>query len=253
MNASLRKIGALLQKDLVDLVKNPAMSVVCLMPIGFMLLYRIVIGDVTADAGLDARQAALAGQEILKFTLGSALCMTIGMVGSMIEIYGIAEEKEKHTLRTLMLANVGAGEVAASKTLLALLAISVDNFACFFIAGGDVSWLGSYMALGLVGSIPVVLVSLVLGLACRDQMTAGFYSVPVLLVALVPMFGMADENLARIASLTPLGGIYDLMGMAVDGTLISSEALSPLAVTAAWIAAGCILFAALFKRVARDN
>lgn len=64
---------------------------------------------------------------------------------------------------------------------------------------------------------------------------------------------MADENLARIASLTPLGGIYDLMGMAVDGTLISSEALSPLAVTAAWIAAGCILFAALFKRVARDN
>ena len=127
------------------------------------------------------------------------------------------------------------------------------NLACFFIAGGDVSWLGSYMALGLVGSIPVVLVSLVLGLACRDQMTAGFYSVPVLLVALVPLFGMADENLARIASLTPLGGIYDLMGMAVDGTLISSGALSPLAVTAAWIAAGCILFAALFKRVSRDN
>ena len=28
------------------------------------------------------------------------------MVASMVLIYGIAEEKEKHTLRTLMLANV---------------------------------------------------------------------------------------------------------------------------------------------------
>ena len=112
---------------------------------------------------------------------------------------------------------------------------------------------GASHVLSLSGLHLTILFSLVLGLAARDQMTAGFYSVPVLLVALVPMFGMADENLARIASLTPLGGIYDLMGMAVDGTLISSEALSPLAVTVAWIAAGCILFAALFKRVSRDN
>lgn len=253
MNASLRKIGALVAKDATDLFKNPAMAVVCLMPIGFMALYRVVIGDATADAGLDAAQAMLAGREIIKFTLGAALCITIGMIGSMIMIYGIAEEKEKYTLRTLMLANVRAGEVAASKCVVSVAAIAVVNLACFFVAGGNLPWLAPYMVLGVVGSLPVVLVSLVLGLACRDQMTAGFFSVPVVLAALVPMFGMADEGLARITSLSPLGGIYDLMGLAVDGALMSAEAIAPLAVTGAWIVVGCVLFAALFKRVSRDN
>ena len=50
MNATLRRVGALVDKDLMDLIKNPTMLVVLLMPIGFMLLFRLVIGDTAADA-----------------------------------------------------------------------------------------------------------------------------------------------------------------------------------------------------------
>lgn len=52
MDATMRRIGALASKDLADLFKNPTMLVVLLMPIGFMLLFRLVIGDTAADAGL---------------------------------------------------------------------------------------------------------------------------------------------------------------------------------------------------------
>lgn len=253
MNTSLRKIGALCAKDAVDLFKNPTMFVVCLMPVGFMLLYRFIIGDAAAGSGLDADRLALAAPAITVFMLGSALCMTIGMVGSMIMLYGIAEEKEKHTLRTLMLANVSAGEVAIAKSIVALATTTVVNAACFFVAGGPLPLLGIYLVLGAVGAIPIVLASLVLGLACRDQMTAGFYSVPVLLVALVPIAGMTSEELARIASFTPLGGVYDLMGLAIEGGLASGAAVLPAAVTAAWIVAGAAVFAALFRRLVRDN
>lgn len=253
MNASLRKIGALAAKDAADLFKNPTMFVVCLMPIGFMLLYSIIIGDTTAEAGLTAAEAARAGVEIDKFTLGSALCMTAGMVGSMVMLYGIAEEKEKHTLRTLMLANVGAGEVAVSKALVALAAITVVNTLCFLVAGGAGAWLAPYLLLGFVGALPIVLISLVLGLACRDQMTAGFYSVPVLLIALIPMFGLMSDTAARVASVTPLGGIYDLMCRTIDGTLLEAGSLMPAVVTLAWIVVGAVVFAALFRRLARDN
>ena len=38
MNAAMRKTGALLAKDIVDLFKNPTMLVVCLMPVAFMAL-----------------------------------------------------------------------------------------------------------------------------------------------------------------------------------------------------------------------
>ncbi len=253
MNASLRKVGALCSKDFADLFRNPTMSVVCLMPVAFMLLFRFMIGDTMADSGLAADRLALADREIMKYLLGSALCMTTGMVGSMTVLYGIAEEKEKRTLRTLMLANVSAGQVAAAKSVLALAMIGVVDAACFLVCGGEPAWFGPYLVLGLVGSLPVVLVSLVLGLACRDQMTAGFYSVPVLLLAMVPMFGMSSEAVASAGRFTPLGGVYELMGMVVDGTAGPADAVLPLAVTLAWIAIGAVLFASLFRRLARDN
>lgn len=253
MNAATRKTGALLAKDLSDLFKNPTMLVVCLLPIAFTALYRFMIGDATSNAGITPEQQAAAGPIIKQFMLGSSLCIAIGMVCTMTVLYGIAEEKEKHTLRTLMLANVGASQVVVSKAIVALVASAVINTACFFVAGGELGMLGAYLALGVVGSLPVILFSLVLGLASRDQMTAGVYSVPVLLVTLVPMFGMANETIQKAAHWLPTGGVYDLLGLAVQGNLASQEALAPLAVTAAWTIVGAVVFAALFKRLARDN
>lgn len=253
MDATMRRIGALAAKDLADLFKNPTMLVVLLMPIGFMLLFCLVIGDTAADAGLAGAGLAAAEGEFQKFLLGSGLCMSVGMVASMVLIYGIAEEKEKHTLRTLMLANVGAGEVAASKGGVTLVAVVAVGAACFAVAGGDPALLPVYLALTALGAVPVVLVSLVLGLASRDQMTAGFYSVPVLLLALVPTFGTANDAVDAIAAFTPLGGVYDLLGLAVDGRLLTTDSLAPMAVTLAWAVAGAAVFAALYRRLARDN
>ena len=253
MNAAMRKTGALLAKDFADLFKNPTLLVVCLLPIAFMALYSFMIGDAAGGSDLTAEQQEAVDPVISQFMLGSSLCMTLGMVCTMTVLYGIAEEKEKHTLRTLMLANVGASQVVASKAVVALVASTVVNAVCFFVAGGEPGMLGAYLALGVVGSLPVILFSLVLGLASRDQMTAGVYSVPVLLVALVPMFGMANETIEKASHWLPTGGVYDLIGLAMDGRLLSQDALAPLGVTLAWIVVGAVVFAALFKKLARDN
>lgn len=253
MNAAMRKTGALLAKDFADLFKNPTLLVVCLLPIAFMALYSFMIGDAAGGSDLTAEQQEALDPVISQFMLGSSLCMTVGIVCTMTVLYGIAEEKEKRTLRTLMLANVGASQVVASKAVVALVASTVVNAVCFFVAGGEPGMLGAYLALGVVGSLPVILFSLVLGLASRDQMTAGVYSVPVLLVALVPMFGMANETIEKASHWLPTGGVYDLIGLAMDGRLLSQDALAPLGVTLAWIVVGAVVFAALFKKLARDN
>ena len=125
MNAAMRKTGALLAKDFADLVRNPTMLVVCLMPIGFMALYLFMIGDATS--GLDAEAQSAVDPIVKQFILGSSLCMTVGMVCTMTVLYGIAEEKEKRTLRTLMLANVGASQVVASKAVVSLVAATLVN------------------------------------------------------------------------------------------------------------------------------
>ena len=92
METTLRKTGALLGKDLKDLVKNPTMLICTLLPIAFVLLYAQMSGGSPEESEMLSR-----------YLVSMAFCITAGMVGSMTVLTAIAEEKEKNTLRTLML------------------------------------------------------------------------------------------------------------------------------------------------------
>ena len=93
-----------------------------------------MLSDVgVATVGEDPNAAGAAvGQILATFELSSSLCMAIGMVVSMAVVYGIAEEKEKHTLRTLMLANVSAGQIIVSRALISLVMMLTVAAASFF-------------------------------------------------------------------------------------------------------------------------
>ena len=52
MEAALRKTGALLGKDLKDLVKNPTVLLGCLLPVGFIALYSQTMGDAAVTANV---------------------------------------------------------------------------------------------------------------------------------------------------------------------------------------------------------
>lgn len=153
------------------------MLICCLLPIAFTALYTQVVSDVPGEA---AGAVSLYLQTL-------SLAMTAGMVGSMTILYAIAEEKEKHTLRTLMLANVSGAQTLASRALVAFAAILVVDVACFLVMRAPLDALAPYLAFGLLGNVPIVMLSLLLGLAARDQMTAGVYSLPIILAALARM------------------------------------------------------------------
>lgn len=243
MEAALRKTSALLGKDMKDLVKNPTVLLGCLLPVGFIALYSQTMGDASGEAADAARHQFLT----------MALFMTVGMTGCMTALYTIAEEKEKHTLRTLMLANVSAAQVIASRAVVSLAAIVIAQAACFAVLRAPIDLLAPYLLLGILSGLPVVMLSLVLGLASRDQMTAGVYSVPLILVAFLPMFAPLNETLAKATPYCPTGGAQELLNLAADGALFTADALQPLAVTLVWVAVGAAALALLYKRLARDN
>ena len=243
MEAALRKTSALLGKDMKDLVKNPTVLLGCLLPVGFIALYSQTMGDASGEAADAARHQFLT----------MALFMTVGMTGCMTALYTIAEEKEKHTLRTLMLANVSAAQVIASRAVVSLTAIVVAQAACFAVLRAPIDLLAQYLLLGILSGLPVVMLSLVLGLASRDQMTAGVYSVPLILVAFLPMFAPLNETLAKATPYCPTGGAQELLNLAADGALFTADALQPLVVTLVWVAVGAAALALLYKRLARDN
>ena len=254
MQASLRKLGALLAKDAADLVKNPTMILCVAIPVGFALFYRFFLGGQGLGPALEGAVAADAVVSTVQYiVLSLSLLMSIGMGASMSLVYGLAEEKEKHTLRTLMLANVSAQQIVLAKGLVALgLTVAVE-FLCFIVSGAPWTLCGGYLLIGALGALPIILLSLVAGLASRDQMTAGLYSVPILLLALAPMFGNYSAAIRDVVRFAPTGGADQLLGLLVEGSLLSPEALAPLAVTAAWILVTAVAFKLLYKRLLRDN
>lgn len=250
MSMALRKLGALIGKDTRDILKNPTMVICLILPVAFIALYRFLLGDAATSIDAEGGEAATF---LHYFVLFTALCMSIGLVGSMTLVYGIAEEKEKHTLRTLMLANVSAGHIALAKGLVSLAAIMIVAGACFATAGTQLTLLAPYLALCALGSVPVILLSLVLGMASRDQMTAGLYGMPIVIAAVAPIMGVYDDIVGTVVGFLPTGGIAKLLELSARGGLWSQDALPPLAITLAWIVAGVAVYKLLYLNLARDN
>lgn len=245
MEAAVRKTRALIGKDLKDIVKNPTMLVCCLMPIGFVLLYQQ--GFAGKAEGAEAQTA------IVSMLLSMALLFTATMVASMATLTAIAEEKEKNTLRTLMLANVGSEQILVSRGLVTLLAIAIVEAVCYFIIGSPLSDLAAYLVIGVLGAVPIVLISLLLGLASRDQMSAGLLSVPIMLIGIGPMLGTMIDGFSDYIVYLPTGGMYELGDLLAQGQLLTSEAVLPAVATLVWIAVATAAFVLVYKRLARDN
>ena len=244
MEATLRKTGALFEKDLKDVVKNPTMLVCCLLPVGFMLFYKNAVGG-----GMEGEQAEAFSSMLVSWSL----LFTATMVASMATLNAIAEEKEKNTLRTLMLANVSAEQMLASRGLVTLLAIAIVDAACYLVIGQPPASLPAFLAIGVAGSVPIVLLSLLLGLVARDQMSAGVLSMPILVAGIAPMFAQMVDGLSDIAPYLPTGGMNELGLLLARGELFSSDAIVPVATTLAWVAVAAVAFALLYRRLARDN
>lgn len=249
------KLGVLLSKDAADMFKNPTMILCIAMPVGFALFYRFFMGDLADGVGAPSGEAGVpeVAQALQQVILSMSLCMSIGMAASTSLVYGIAEEKEKHTLRTLMLANVIAETVVLAKGLAALGFTVVTEALCFAVSGAPWSLFGWYMLLGVVGALPVILLSLVVGLASRDQMTAGLYSVSVLLLALAPVFGGFSPDIRAVVRFAPTGGVDELLRLVIEGGLGTGEALVPCLVIAGWLVASAVAFKLLYRRLLRDN
>ena len=106
MNFSMRRVNAIFQKDFKDISRNSAVSVTALMPLILAFIYG-KMGDITIDAHY----------MIINFTLV--------IVGSFVQCSLIAEEKEKNTLRGLMLSPASTLEILGGKSLLSFIATMI--------------------------------------------------------------------------------------------------------------------------------
>ena len=103
MKFSMKSVNAIFHKDFKDISRNSAVSVKALMPLILAFIYG-KMGDLSIDMHY----------MIINFTLVT--------VGSFVQCSLIAEEKEKNTLRGLMLSPASTLEILGGKSLLSTIA-----------------------------------------------------------------------------------------------------------------------------------
>lgn len=239
----MHTLAVLIKKDFRLMFTNKNMLIMILLPIGFAVLYQTIFGDVK-EAGMP-RNFVLTLCELLNL---SAIPLTgLAMM--------VAEEKEKNTLRVLMLSDVSALEYIFSKIISVLVLMELITIVIFFITATPLSYLPMFLLMTTVTSISMLLFGSVVGLLSKDQMSTSTLSTPLMILFLIPpMFQNMNEVIDKIASIVPTTRMMAIINDAMNGmSILSQEHLLDFGIILAWILLGVVTFAMMYRRKGFDN
>lgn len=149
--------------------------------------------------------------------------MYVGMAPLTAMSAVISEEKEKNTLRVLLMSNV--------KPMEYLLGVGIYIWAVCMIGAGVFSICGKYkgstlcafMLILAVGILVSILIGAAIGTWSKNQMMATSVTVPVMMVvSFLPMLSMFNTSIEKLSKLTYSGQIHTLIGN-VENLKISTE------------------------------
>ena len=105
------------------------------------------------------------------FTLGTLFAVV--MIGVYTPAMMFAEEKEKHTLRVLMLSPATPGEILISKGLITFLVIALVTLLLIPISMVTVQNVALLALILFLGSLFVIMLGFIIGLLSPNQMATG--------------------------------------------------------------------------------
>lgn len=240
-NGTFVNIRALVARDLLDAVRNPTTLMSC----GAGALLTVFIG------GAVATSPRLAPNEASAFALVCALCIAPAFAGCVVELYVMAEERERGAYITLSEAGVTAGELAVSKWISAtLVTLATQGAACLLMGSGP-AVTAALLALCAVGVQPLLLAGLAAGLSAREQMSSSLLAVPLTAVALAPVLAFMSGTVRALTWFWPLGPVAEALCAATG--MEAAAPMPALAVLAvAWTAALGAFAVRCLRRFARD-
>ena len=181
----MKNAAAVFTKQVKDTIKNKAILIQFLM---FPVITLIMENAVKID-GMPEH-----------FFANLFAVMFIGMAPITCTSAIIAEEKEKDTLRVLLMSNVKPLEYLLGVGSYVFV-LCMAGAAVIGAAGGySGSRFGGFMALMAVGTIISILLGAAIGTWSRNQMTATGVYVPVMCVlSFLPMLAMFNDTIAKVS------------------------------------------------------
>jgi len=191
-------LSALLRKDVKDALRNRQMALVGLMPLLIAAIYKYMdFGGETMPGSFIASFGSLMNVSLCAISLTAVL---------------IAEEKEKNTLRTLMLNNVGPFEFLLSKMIVVMAVGMLVNALVFWMAGDETVIAGNYFGGTLLCMAALTMLGALTGMVCKNQMSTGVVAAPLALLLMFPaIFGMMNDSIDRYAKYLPTSAMIRLV------------------------------------------
>lgn len=179
----MNNILIMIRKQMKDTFKNKAVLIqLVLLPV-----VAFVLDQVIKPEGLP---------ELMYTKMFAAMYLAAAPLTAMSSI--IAEEKEKNTLRVLMMSNVKPGQFLAGIGAYVWIISMIGSvlFAVSFPAA-DIPFFFLVMGVGFLVSI---VIGAVIGIASKNQMSANSVGVMVMIVlSFIPLFSMFNDGIAKVA------------------------------------------------------
>ncbi len=171
--------------------------------------------------------------------------MFVGMAPLTCMSAIISEEKEKNTLRALLMSNVKAWQYLAGIGAYVFI-MCMAGTAVFAVLGEyNGTELAGFILSMISGIILSEIIGAVIGIFSRNQMAATSLTIPIMMVfSFVPMLSMFNESIKKVAVIFYSQQISDL----INGIGTSEVSVSSIIVIAVNFIIALVLFVLAYKK-----
>lgn len=238
MSISLKRARAIFVKDYKEFSRNYGLSISMSFPIILALLFR--------GAG-----PSLNGP----FTFSLVLNPSFVLLTCLVQACLIAEEKERNTLRSLMMTPATTMDVLIGKSTLVFVMSAVALTIATYIMGYEPASIWAFVAAIFLSIILYIVAGTICGLFSKTLLDASLSILPVAFLFTGAPWGAFLEDdypILEVLDYMPSSQLVHLLGISNTGYTIG-DLLKPLLIILAWTVGLTIVSVILYIRRLKDE
>lgn len=236
MSISLKRVRAIFVKDYKEFSRNYAISIMLIFPIILAFLFRETGSTLPGASGF------LFNTSFVLLTCFAQACL-------------IAEEKERNTLRSLMMTPATAMDVLIGKSSLVFVMSAVVLAITTFIFGYEPASIWAFVTTIILSIILYTAAGTICGLFSKTLLEASLSILPVAFVFMGAPWGavfVKDYPIFKVLDYMPSSQLVHLLGISnIDYTM--EDLLKPLLITFVWTVVLTIVSVVLYERRLKDE
>lgn len=213
MKLSSHKLKAVLNLKVKMLMNNTSALSAPLMGVIMTVIMRILY---TSLAGGDSSKMEM----LLGMALNLGLSFNIGMGAVMMTSLPLAEEKEKHTLRSLMTSSVNGLEFFLGSLIPPFVITVVMNYVLIFVSGIDIANINflTFTFVTVIASLSSCMLGLIIGIMANSQVNASNIMSPfIFLLSLLPTFSQFNDSIDKLSNFVYTGIVEKMINTFMSG------------------------------------